>query len=106
MKHSTLEAWLPRLVVALNMGPLPDEPYYALWSMHLSAGYYDHSPGIAYAVALGRALLGEGMIPVRAVTLVLGTGDFTLKFGGFALGGIGTATFGAILLYALLNRRA
>jgi putative pyrimidine permease RutG len=41
---------------------------------------------------------------VAAITLVLGTGDFTLKFGGFALGGIGTATFGAILLYALLNR--
>ena len=41
-----------------------------------------------------------------AVTLVLGTGDFTLKFGQFALGGIGTATFGAILLYALLNRKA
>ncbi len=42
---------------------------------------------------------------VAAVTLVLGTGDFTLKFGGFALGGIGTATFGAILLHALLRRR-
>ena len=42
---------------------------------------------------------------VAAVTLVLGTGDFTLKFGDFALGGIGTATFGAILLYALLNRQ-
>jgi len=41
---------------------------------------------------------------VAAITLVLGTGDFTLKFGGFALGGIGTATFGAIILYALLNR--
>ncbi len=41
---------------------------------------------------------------VAAVTLVLGTGDFTLKFGAFALGGIGTATFGAILLHALLNR--
>ncbi len=41
---------------------------------------------------------------VAAVTLVLGTGDFTLKFGPFALGGIGTATFGAILLYALLAR--
>ena len=41
---------------------------------------------------------------VAAVTLILGTGDFTLKFGQFALGGIGTATFGAILLYALLNR--
>ncbi|KXV15730.1 pyrimidine utilization transport protein G [Caballeronia megalochromosomata] len=42
---------------------------------------------------------------VAAVTLVLGTGDFTLKLGGFALGGIGTATFGAIILYALLRRR-
>jgi putative pyrimidine permease RutG len=41
---------------------------------------------------------------VAAITLVLGTGDFTLKFGAFALGGIGTATFGAIILYALLNR--
>ena len=43
---------------------------------------------------------------VAAITLVLGTGDFTLKFGGFALGGIGTATFGAILLHALLGRGA
>ncbi|EJN10057.1 solute carrier family 23 protein [Herbaspirillum sp. YR522] len=42
---------------------------------------------------------------VAAVTLVLGAGDFTLKLGGFALGGIGTATFGAIILYALLKRR-
>jgi putative pyrimidine permease RutG len=41
---------------------------------------------------------------VAAVTLILGTGDFTLKFGGWALGGIGTATFGAILLHALLRR--
>ncbi|HRK39405.1 MAG TPA: solute carrier family 23 protein [Burkholderiaceae bacterium] len=43
---------------------------------------------------------------VAAITLVLGTGEFTLKFGDFALGGIGTATFGAIGLYALLNRKA
>ena len=42
---------------------------------------------------------------VAAVTLVLGTGDYTLKFGAFSLGGIGTATFGAIGLYALLGRR-
>ncbi|MBI3102496.1 MAG: pyrimidine utilization transport protein G [Burkholderiales bacterium] len=41
---------------------------------------------------------------VAAITLIIGTGDFTLKFGDFALGGIGTATFGAIVLYALLNR--
>ena len=42
---------------------------------------------------------------VAAITLVLGTADFKLKFGQFALGGIGTATFNAILLYALLNRK-
>lgn len=41
---------------------------------------------------------------VAAVTLVLGAGDFTVKLGSFTLGGIGTATFGAIILYALLGR--
>ncbi|MBN9367713.1 MAG: pyrimidine utilization transport protein G [Comamonadaceae bacterium] len=41
---------------------------------------------------------------VAAITIILGTGEFTLKFGDFALGGIGTATFGAILLHALLRR--
>jgi xanthine/uracil permease len=39
-----------------------------------------------------------------AIVLILGTGEFTLKFGSFALGGIGTATFGAVLLYAILRR--
>jgi len=43
-------------------------------------------------------------LTVAAVTLVLGTGDYTLKFGKFTMGGIGTATFGALLLYALLRR--
>ncbi|WP_424812241.1 solute carrier family 23 protein [Roseococcus sp. YIM B11640] len=41
-----------------------------------------------------------------AIALVLGTGDFTLRFGDFALGGIGTATFGAILLNLLLGGQA
>lgn len=41
---------------------------------------------------------------VAAIPLILGTGEFTLKFGDFSLGGIGTATFGAIVLYALLDR--
>jgi len=38
-----------------------------------------------------------------AVTLTLGAGDLALKIGGFTLGGIGTATFGAIILYQLLR---
>lgn len=40
---------------------------------------------------------------VAAVTLVLGAGDFTLHLGAFTLGGIGTATFGALILHALLR---
>ena len=44
-------------------------------------------------------------IIVAAITLILGTGNFTLLFGEFKLEGIGTATFGAIILYALLNLR-
>jgi uracil-xanthine permease len=37
------------------------------------------------------------------VAVVLGAGDLTLKFGSFALGGIGTATFGAIIFYHLMR---
>jgi uracil-xanthine permease len=37
------------------------------------------------------------------VAVVLGAGDLTLKFGNFALGGIGTATFGAIIFYHLMR---
>jgi len=37
------------------------------------------------------------------VTLTVGAGDLALKLGGFTLGGIGTATFGAILLYQLFR---
>ncbi|NGM88623.1 pyrimidine utilization transport protein G [Parapusillimonas sp. SGNA-6] len=40
---------------------------------------------------------------VAAVTLVLGAGNFSIEFGAFKLDGIGTATFGAIILYALLS---
>ncbi len=41
-----------------------------------------------------------------AVALVFGAGNLTLNIGGFALGGIGTATFGAIILYQLLRGRS
>ncbi|WP_341909415.1 solute carrier family 23 protein [Ferrovibrio terrae] len=40
------------------------------------------------------------------VALTVGAGDLMLKFGGFSLGGIGTATFGAIILYQILNGRS
>lgn len=39
-----------------------------------------------------------------AIVLIAGAGDLTVKLGSFTLGGIGTATFGAIILYYLLGR--
>ncbi|AWM86529.1 solute carrier family 23 protein [Microvirga sp. 17 mud 1-3] len=38
-----------------------------------------------------------------AVALILGAGNFKFTLGGFTLDGIGTATFGAIILYHLLH---
>ncbi len=42
---------------------------------------------------------------VAAVTLIFGAGNFSIALGGFKLDGIGTATFGAIILHALLRSR-
>lgn len=39
------------------------------------------------------------------VALTAGAGDLTLSIAGFKMGGIGTATFGAIVLYHLLRER-
>ena len=40
-----------------------------------------------------------------AATLILGAGNFTVNIGDFALGGIGTATLAAIVLYQILRER-
>jgi putative pyrimidine permease RutG len=37
------------------------------------------------------------------VALIFGAGDFTVHLGGFALGGIGTSTLAALVLYQLLG---
>jgi putative pyrimidine permease RutG len=40
-----------------------------------------------------------------AAALTMGAGNLSLNIGGFTLAGIGTATFGAIILYQLLRER-
>ena len=37
------------------------------------------------------------------IALIFGAGDFTVTIGGFALGGIGTSTFAALIVYQLLS---
>lgn len=42
---------------------------------------------------------------VAGIALTAGAGDLSLRLGSFTMGGIGTATFGAILLYQVLRSR-
>ena len=42
---------------------------------------------------------------IAGVTLTLGAGDFSVSIGGFSLGGIGTATFAAIIPLQVLSER-
>ncbi|MFT4020960.1 MAG: solute carrier family 23 protein [Acinetobacter sp.] len=46
----------------------------------------------------------NGNMLVAAVTIIMGTGNYSIHIGSFDLGGIGTATFAAILLNLILNR--
>lgn len=71
---------LPRLIAAFSMGLYIDEAYYALWSLDPGPGYYDHSPGIAWVIAAGRALFGEGIFAVRSFTLLAGFIAFALIY--------------------------
>lgn len=52
----------------------PDEAYYWDWSRHLSAGYYDQGPLIAYVIRLGTALLGTNEAGVRVGVLLASFG--------------------------------
>lgn len=47
-----------------------DEAYYWLWSKHLAAGYFSKPPGIAWAIALGTAMLGDTERGVRLVSIL------------------------------------
>ncbi|MBV5266707.1 glycosyltransferase family 39 protein [Pinisolibacter aquiterrae] len=54
-----------RLSVAAATGLVDDETYYRLWSLHLAFGYLDHAPMVAWLIAAGRAIAGEGSLGVR-----------------------------------------
>jgi 4-amino-4-deoxy-L-arabinose transferase-like glycosyltransferase len=49
-----------------------DETYYWLWSKHLSEGYFDDPPMIAYAIRAGTTIFGDVPFGLRFVPLLLG----------------------------------
>lgn len=48
----------------------PDEAYYWLWAQHLSFGYYDHSPMIAYFIKL-TTLFSDSEVFVRFSSIIV-----------------------------------
>lgn len=59
-----------RAWIAIDTDLVGDEGYYTLWSLYPGAGYLDHPPAIAWAIALGRLLLGETELGVRVFALL------------------------------------
>lgn len=61
-----------RLVAAGSLGLAADEAYYWTWSRHLSAGYFDHPPMVAFLVRLSTALGGDTAFGIRWLSVLLG----------------------------------
>ncbi len=62
-----------RIMLATLTPLFPDESYYWEWSRHLAAGYFDHPPGIAWAIAAGTSLLGDNVAGVRMLPILFGS---------------------------------
>jgi 4-amino-4-deoxy-L-arabinose transferase-like glycosyltransferase len=82
VKSPVLAALAVLFVLRLAAGALlplsTDEAYYWLWSRHLSAGYFDHPPAIAWLIRTGTAVFGQTPFGVRI-------GGIVLSFGATAL---------------------
>jgi 4-amino-4-deoxy-L-arabinose transferase-like glycosyltransferase len=60
-----------RVMLAALIPLAADEAYYWLWSKHLSSGYYDHPPAVAFVIRAGTLLVGDSEIGVRLVSVLL-----------------------------------
>jgi 4-amino-4-deoxy-L-arabinose transferase-like glycosyltransferase len=59
-----------RLVAAAVVPISPDEAYYFDWSRYPSLGYYDHPPMVAWWIAIGTAIAGDGPLGIRLLTVL------------------------------------
>jgi 4-amino-4-deoxy-L-arabinose transferase-like glycosyltransferase len=68
----TIVALVALRLVGAAWTPLTfDEAYYWTWSQHLSPGYYDHPPGVAFVIRLGTLIAGNTELGVRMVSILL-----------------------------------
>ena len=87
-----LAAWLPLF---------PDETYYWEWSRHLAAGYFDHPPGIAWAIRLGTTIT-VSPLGVRLGPWLVGTlAAAATVWMGHSIGGPRAALWTAVVVACL-----
>jgi len=68
----TIVALVALRLVAAAFTPLTfDEAYYWMWSQHISGGYYDHPPMVAFVIRLGTIIAGDTELGVRLVPILL-----------------------------------
>ncbi|HEV2689202.1 MAG TPA: glycosyltransferase family 39 protein, partial [Bryobacteraceae bacterium] len=60
-----------RLALAACCNLLPDEAFYWTWTRHLSGGYLDHPPMIAYLMWLSTHTFGQMEWAVRLPSVVM-----------------------------------
>lgn len=57
------------IAAAYCLPPAFDEVYYWTWASAPGWTYYDHPPGVAWAIAAARAVFGDGLLALRVVGL-------------------------------------
>jgi len=64
--------FLLRIYASLRFPLTGDEAYYLIWARHLSWGYYDHPPMVAWLIRLSTSILGSNPTAVRFFALLMG----------------------------------
>ncbi|MDB5172662.1 MAG: hypothetical protein JWN51_1435 [Phycisphaerales bacterium] len=67
-----------RLVIDARAELVPDEAFYWTWTRHLSAGYFDHPPMVAWMVWVSTRLLGNTELAVRLPAAILSLGSLAV----------------------------
>ncbi len=95
-------ATLLRVIVGARLPLVPDETYYWEWSRHLSLGYFDHPPIIAWLIRIGTEMFGINSIGVRILPIVCGgVAALAIAATGRRVAGAHTAAEAAIIISAM-----
>jgi 4-amino-4-deoxy-L-arabinose transferase-like glycosyltransferase len=70
-----------RVVASILVPVLPEEAYHWNFARHPDWSYFDHPPMLAWAIALGRLVLGDSAIGIRLFPLIFSLGTALLIVG-------------------------